>query len=103
MVTFEECLMLDGPTDDTISAIVRHEHLGILEATQLGAALIKTPQGQCIIRRFMEENLLRAGSARGARALAQDLDHFRWAFPVCEESVAQPATRWEERALTLAT
>lgn len=85
MVTFEECLTFAGLCEDAIQAIARHERLPILEATRLGEVLIKTPQGQRVIRLFMEENLARAAASRAAPGLAQDLERFIAAYPACAD------------------
>jgi len=83
MVTFEECLTFANLSEDAIDAIARHEQLPILQATELGEALVKTRQGQQVIRLFMEENCRRAASMRRAAVLESVLERFCQLYPRC--------------------
>lgn len=85
MMTTEESLIFVGLSDEAIDAIARHERLPVMEAARVGEVLVKTSQGQRVIRLFMEENLRHASAAPLAAELKGSLQRFCAAHPECRE------------------
>ncbi len=64
MLTFEDCLALCELTEEEVDAIAEHEHLGETAALELGAYLMRTPDGEIMIQHMIMDDI-RAAQARG--------------------------------------
>ena len=57
MLTYEDCLGLCELTEEEIKAISEHEHIPAIVAAELGAYLIRTPEGEERIQKFIVDDL----------------------------------------------
>ena len=64
MLTYEDCLGMSELTQEEIDAIAEHEHCHDIIALELGAYLVRTPDGQPRIRKMILEDI-EAAEARG--------------------------------------
>lgn len=46
MLTIDDCIALSRLSDDEVRVIARHEHIPDIAATELGAWLVETPNGE---------------------------------------------------------
>ncbi len=79
MLSFEDCIALCGLTEEEIDAIAQHEHIPELPAAELGATLLRRPDGVARIRAMILDDIAEAqrrrNYARSAR-LKLVLRHF---------------------------
>jgi hypothetical protein len=79
LLTFEDCLALAELTEDEVDAIAAHEHLPEMLALELGAYLVRTPEGEVRVRRIIEDDIKVArarGDLAGAARLKLVLKHY---------------------------
>ncbi len=84
MLTLQECLEFCDLTEDEILAIAEHEHVPEIVAAELGECLLRSEDGVCLIRRYMQDDIANAESqGRHGRAnrLHRVLDHFNATHP----------------------
>lgn len=85
MLSFEDCIALCGLTEEEIDAIAEHEHIPELPAAELGACLLRRPDGVARIRAMILDDIAEAqrrrNYARSAR-LKLVLRHFVECHPV---------------------
>ena len=79
MLTYEDCLGLCELSADEIAAIARHEHLPEIVALELGAHLVRSPQGRRTILAMIEDDIAMARE-RGDGTEAARLDLMRREF-----------------------
>lgn len=60
MLSLQECIDFSNLTEDEIEAIAEHEHIPEIVAAELGATLLQTPSGVCLIKLYLLENIERA-------------------------------------------
>ena len=72
MLTYEDCIGLCELTEEEIRAISEHEHIPEIVAAELGAYLVRTPEGERKIRRIILDDI-RAAEARGDLARGLEL------------------------------
>ena len=63
MLTHEDCVGLSGLSEEEIRAISEHQHIPEIVAAELGNYLVKTPEGENLIRRIILDDI-RAAEAR---------------------------------------
>ena len=79
MLTYEDCLGLANLEPDEIDAIAEHEHLPQMVALELGAYLVRAPDGQLRIRAMIKDDIAAArmrGDLAHAGRLRLVLKHF---------------------------
>lgn len=57
MLTYEDCLGLCELTEEEIRAISEHEHIPEIVAAELGAYLVRSPDGEDRIRRIILDDI----------------------------------------------
>jgi hypothetical protein len=86
-LTLEDCLALCELTEEEVLAIAEHERIPEIAAAELGNYLIRTPDGESVIKDMIRDDL-RSASARGDRvrhlALKVMLREFIAGHPRCE-------------------
>ena len=84
MLTYEDCVGLSGLSEEEIRAISEHQHIPEIVAAELGNYLVKTPEGENLIRRIILDDI-RAAEAREdlmrALELKAVLHHFLQTHP----------------------
>lgn len=79
MLTFEDCLGVCQLTEEEVDAIAEHEHLPEMLALEMGAYLLRGPDGQVLVQHMIVDDI-RAAQARGdflhAARLKNTLRHF---------------------------
>lgn len=84
MLTLKECIEFTELTEDEIHAIAEHEHVPEIVAAELGDCLLRSEEGICLIRRFMQDDIESAqshGQTGKADRLHQVLAHFDATHP----------------------
>ena len=79
MLTFDDCLVLCGLTDEEVQAIALHEHLPEIVALELGNCLIRGPGGELLVSRMVIDDIRdaeRRGDLVRAALLKTTLRHF---------------------------
>lgn len=79
MLTLEDCIALSKLTPDEVEAIAEHEHIPEIVATEMGNYLVRTPQGEVRVARFIHDDIKTAqhrGDHRHAAKLKMVLKHF---------------------------
>ena len=64
MLRFEDCLGLCDLTEEEITAIAEHEGLPVLPAAELGAALLRRPDGVARIQKMILDDIALAQRRR---------------------------------------
>jgi len=67
MLSIEDCIALSELTEDEVLAIAEHEHLPDIVAAELGNYLVRTPDGEVRIGRYIADDIA-AAQARGDHA-----------------------------------
>ncbi len=62
MLSLQECIDFSNLTEDEIEAIAEHEHIPEIVAAELGATLLQTTSGVCLIKLYLLENIEQARS-----------------------------------------
>lgn len=57
MLTYEDCLGLCELTEEEVRAISEHEHIPEIVAAELGAYLVRSPDGEDRIRRIILDDI----------------------------------------------
>jgi hypothetical protein len=86
MITFEDCLAFCELSEDEIDAIAEHEHLTETVALEMGTYVIRAPDGQLCIKRFIVDDIsaaLARGDIAHAALLKQTLRRFIEKHPAC--------------------
>jgi len=87
MLTLEDCLALCELSEDEVRAIAAHQHVPEIAAAELGAYLVRMPDGELAIKAMIRDDL-RAAAAAGDRmrslALKHVLREFILRHPRCE-------------------
>lgn len=73
MLSLQECIDFSDLTEDEIEAIAEHEHVPEIVAAEIGATLLQTNSGVCLIKLYLLENIEHARS-RGHYDKANRLD-----------------------------
>lgn len=60
MLTLQDCIALSNLTEEEIEAIAEHEHLPEIVATEMGAWLTETPNGEIRIRGMIVDDIEKA-------------------------------------------
>jgi hypothetical protein len=99
MLRLEDCIALCGLTEDEVHAIAQHEGLTEIAAAELGNYLLRTPDGELLIRAMIRDDIA-AAQARGddkrALTLKLVLREFMLQHPLCDER-CHSALRLPER------
>jgi hypothetical protein len=86
-LTLEDCIALCGLSEDEVLAVAEHEHIPQIAAAEMGDYLVRTPQGELILKAMIGDEIAAAG-ARGDRthelALKLVLRDFVLGHPRCE-------------------
>lgn len=64
MLSFEDCVAFCDLTEDEIDAIAQHEGIPELPAAELGAALLRRPDGVARIRAMILDDIAQAQRRR---------------------------------------
>jgi hypothetical protein len=64
MLSFEDCVAFCDLTEDEIDAIAQHEGIPDLPAAELGAALLRRPDGVARIRAMILDDIAQAQRRR---------------------------------------
>jgi hypothetical protein len=87
MLCLEDCLALCDLTEDEVLAIAQHEHIPEIVAAELGNSLVRTPDGELLIKAMIRDDIA-AATAQGDRArglaLKLVLRTFILQHPKCE-------------------
>jgi len=87
MLTYEDCRRLCDLSEAEIRAIAQHEHIPEIVAAELGAYLVRTPDGERRIRRIIVDDIREAeadGDLQRALGLKLALHHFLKHHPESE-------------------
>jgi len=79
VLTFEDCLGLCELSEEEIRAIAEHEHLPQIVALELGAYLMRGPDGELLVSHMFIDDVRaaeRRGDLRHAARLKRALRHF---------------------------
>lgn len=79
MLTIEDCIALSRLTEEEIDAIAEHEHVPEIVAAEMGNYLVRTPEGEVRVARFIHDDIRAAhhrGDVRHAAKLKLVLKHF---------------------------
>ena len=60
MLSFEDCIAFCDLTEEEIDAIAQHEGIPELPAAELGAALLRRPDGVARIRKMIQDDIAAA-------------------------------------------
>lgn len=72
MLTLEECIEMSDLSPPEVAAIAEHEHVDLIIAAEMGAHLLRSPDGEKRIARMIADDVHRAHS-RGDRVHASHL------------------------------
>ena len=92
MLTFEDCLALCDLTEKEIAAIAEHEHVPDMLALELGEYLVRTKDGELVIKKMIIDDIkhaLNAGNQRHADQLQAILKDYVLAHPRIKDLVEQ--------------
>jgi hypothetical protein len=64
MLRFEDCVAFCDLTEEEIDAIARHEGIPELPAAELGATLLRRPDGAARIRKMIQDDIAEAQRRR---------------------------------------
>jgi hypothetical protein len=88
MLRLEDCVALCGLSEAEVLAIAQHEHIPELAAAEMGNYLVRTPEGELLIKRMIRDDIA-AADAAGDRtrllALKLVLRNFVLQHPRCDE------------------
>ena len=73
MLSLQECIDFSDLSEDEIEAIAEHEHVPEIIAAEIGATLLQTTSGVCLIKLYLLENIEQA-RVRGHFDKAQRLE-----------------------------
>ncbi len=73
MLSLQECIDFSDLSEEEIEAIAEHEHVPEIVAAELGATLLQTASGVCLIKLYLLENIEQA-RARGKFDKARRLE-----------------------------
>lgn len=73
MLSLQECIDFSDLSEDEIEAIAEHEHVPEIVAAEIGATLLQTTSGVCLIKLYLLENIEHA-RARGQFDKARRLE-----------------------------
>lgn len=62
MLSLQECIDFSDLSKDEIEAIAEHEHVPEIVAAEIGATLLQTTSGVCLIKLYLLENIEQARS-----------------------------------------
>ena len=85
MLTLQDCVGISGLTPEEVGVIAEHDRVPEIVATEIGNALLTTPQGTYMLRRYILELLERAaeqGQLGREQRLRDVLTNFNAAHPV---------------------
>ena len=88
MLTFEDCIALCGLSEEEILAIAEHEHIPEIAALELGDYLIKTDDGELLIRKMIIDDIEHSkasGNIKHAEMLESVLKQFVLTHPKLQE------------------
>lgn len=74
MLSLQECLDFSGLSEEEIDAIAEHEHVPEIVAAEIGATLLQTHAGVCLLRLYLAESIEHA-RCRGQFDKATRLEH----------------------------
>lgn len=57
MLSLQECIDFSDLSKDEIEAIAEHEHVPEIVAAEIGATLLQTTSGVCLIKLYLLENI----------------------------------------------
>ena len=57
MLSLQDCIDFSDLSEDEIEAIAEHEHLPEIVAAELGATLLQSTSGLCLIKLYLLENI----------------------------------------------
>ena len=60
MLTLKDCIDLSDLSDVEVAAIAEHEHVPEIIAAEIGCALVNTPAGRLVLKRYIRDNLVHA-------------------------------------------
>ena len=60
MLSLQECIDFSDLSEDEIEAIAEHEHVPEIVAAEIGATLLQTTNGVCLIKLYLLENIEQA-------------------------------------------
>ena len=72
MLTLEDCIALCELTEGEVLAIAEHEHIPAISAAEVGHYLVRTPEGELLIKAMIRNDIASA-AACGDRLRALDL------------------------------
>ena len=73
MLTIGDCQGLCGLSEEELQVLATQQHLPLIVAAELAAALLKTPKGTWLLRSYLLEELEKAAAA-GQNEKAKRLD-----------------------------
>ncbi len=88
MLTFQDCLELAAVTEEEVAAIARHERIPLMLALELGAHLMRSPEGMGEARQLFVDTVREARARHDCDdcvQLGRVLDHFLATHPDCRE------------------
>ncbi len=92
MLTFEDCLALCNLTEKEIAAIAEHEHVPDMLALELGEYLIRSEDGELVIKKMIIDDIKHAinvGNKRHADELQALLKEYVITHPRMKDLVEQ--------------
>ena len=85
MLSIADCQGLCGLTEDELQVLAEQQHLPLIIAAELAAALLKTPRGPWLLRSYLLEELekaVAAGQNEKAKRLDRIISGFISAHPI---------------------
>jgi hypothetical protein len=92
MLSLQECLDFSDLSEDEIEAIAEHEHVPEIVAAEIGATLLQTTSGVCLIKLYLLENIEQARARKQfdkARRLEALYRRFDQAHPGADPAQTQ--------------
>jgi len=101
MLSLEDCVALCDLTEEEVLAIAQHEHIPEIVAAELGNYLLRSPDGELLIKAMIRDDIA-AAAASGNRlrvlALKWILRDFVLRHARCEERHRKALHACERRA-----
>ena len=97
MITLNDLVGFTELTDADVRAIVRHEHVTVLEAIRMGRRMMQSSGGQAAIIDFLKDDL-RMASTHGDRQLISEIEASLARLERLNAVAGVPRRRWSNES-----